>query len=195
MQYFYKYLTAVLAAMLLTGCTILMPGTPAVPAPAPVVESTETPILPDPLVPPEEEAQCAFVWASRRLPELTELLQAAFRNAQMEDIQADVSAYGENCLNPETKEIIRFATMRTDFYLNIAVEDIEDREALGRKLSTAMNVLQKFPSGTFPGPQPATVLIRFQNTDSSANLSFSIPEYEQALEDGLRGAALYSALD
>ena len=195
MRLFFNLLIGILAAALLTGCAILLPETPQPPAPEPIVEPTLTPILPDPLVPPEEEAQCAYMWASRHLPELTDLVQAAFRSAQMEDVQADVSAYGENCLDPETKDVIRFATMRSDFYLNISVEDIENRDALGRKLFTVMDILKKFPPDTFPGPQPAAVLIRFQSGDAITNLSFSMAEYEQALEDELRGAALFTALD
>jgi hypothetical protein len=182
--------------VVLGGCALLWePLNPGAVEPAPVVEPVETPFAFDPLEEPDPEVQCAYVWASRHLPEFTELLQAAYRTAQMDDVAADVSGYGENCLDPVTKQIVRYAIMRSDFYLNVTVGDIENRDALGQKLSTVMAVLQGFPAETFPGNQPSSILVRFESGEDSIILSFTMTAYEQALEDGLRGAALFEALD
>jgi len=183
-------------AVILSGCAGLWaPLNPAATEPEPVVETTDTPQPFDPLEGIESEVQCAYVWSSRHLPEFTELLQAAYRTAQMDDVAADVSGYGENCLDPVTKEIVRFAIMRSDFYLNITVDDIDNRDALGRRLTTVMTILQRFPANTFPGTQPPNVLIRFESGEDTAILSFSLERYEQAMADGLLGAALLDALD
>ncbi|HSV86730.1 MAG TPA: hypothetical protein VLH85_09140 [Levilinea sp.] len=195
----WNHLVRILAAniaLFLSGCAALWaPLTPGGAEPTPVVPPVETAPPYDPLAEAGPEVQCAYVWDSRPLPEFTLLLQAAYRTAQMEDVVANVSGYGENCLDPDTKEIVRFEIMRSDFYLSITVEDVDDRDALGRKLSTAMMILQRFPEGTFLGTQPPSVLVRFEGGENITNLSFSMAEYDQALGDGLAGAALFDALD
>jgi hypothetical protein len=183
-------------AVLLSGCAALLgPVNPNAPEPEP----TPDPAIPDPLFDPLEdpvaEVQCANVWASRHLPEFTELLQAAYRSAQMDDVAADVSGYGENCLHPETKEIVRYTIMRSDFYLNIFVPDLTNVDTLSRKLIGAMAILQRFPADTFPGTQPPNIFVRFDSGEETLNLSFAMTVYEQALEDGRRGAALMEALN
>jgi hypothetical protein len=196
MKNLFRLLLGASLAVVLSGCAAFWAPPPVEPV-EPGPDGSQDQVSPafDPLEPPELEVQCAYVWASRHLPEFTELLQAAYRTAQMDDVAADVSGYGENCLDPESKQIVHYAIMRSDFYLNITVENIENRDALGRKLSTVLAVLQKFPPNTFPGTQSPSILIRFESGENITNLSFSMAEYEQALEDGLRGAALYEALD
>jgi hypothetical protein len=181
---------------LLSGCAALLaPLNPDQPSPEPVVEPTVSDPEFDPLADPAADVQCASVWASRHLPEFTELLQAAYRSAQMDEVAADVSGYGENCLHPETKEIVRYTILRSDFYLNLGVPDLNDADALSRKLIGALAILQQFPADTFPGTQSPNIFVRFDSGEETLNLSFAMTDYEQALEDGRRGAALLEALN
>jgi hypothetical protein len=196
MRHFFGLLIAVALLLVLSSCAVWTPGEARLPdEPELVLEPTFTPDPFEPLVDSELEPQCAHVWASRPLPEFTDLLQAAYRSAGIDGVQADVSAYGENCVDVETKQIVRFMTMRSEFYLSVIAEDLESKDALSRQLISVMNVLQKFPADTFPGLEPNTVIIRFESGGEAAILSFRMDEFEQAIEDGLRGAALYEMLD
>jgi hypothetical protein len=196
MRYFFGLLIAVAFLAALAGCAVLAPGGTQLPDETePALEPTFTPDPFEPLVDSELEPQCAHVWASRPLPEFTDLLQAAYRSAGIDGVQADVSAYGENCVDVETKQIVRFMTMRSEFYFSVNAESLENKDALSRQLITLMNVMQRFPADTFPGLEPSTVIIRFESGEEAAILSFRMDEFEQATEDGLRGAALYEKLD
>jgi hypothetical protein len=196
MRYFFGLLIAVALLAALAGCAVLTPGGTQLPDETePALEPTFTPDPFEPLVDSELEPQCAHVWASRPLPEFTDLLQAAYRSAGIDGVQADVSAYGENCVDVETKQIVRFMTMRSEFYFSVNAENLENKDALSRQLITLMNVLQRFPADTFPGLEPSTVIVRFESGEEAAILSFRMDEFEQATEDGLRGAALYEKLD
>jgi hypothetical protein len=196
MRYFFGLLIAVALLAALAGCAVLTPGGTQLPDETePALEPTFTPDPFEPLVDSELEPQCAHVWASRPLPEFTDLLQAAYRSAGIDGVQADVSAYGENCVDVETKQIVRFMTMRSEFYFSVNAENLENKDALSRQLITLMNVLQRFPADTFPGLEPSTVIVRFESGEEAAILSFRMDEFEQATEDGLSGAALYEKLD
>jgi hypothetical protein len=196
MRRFYGLLIAIAVFITLTGCGMQLPGWAPEPTPTEsLVDPTAMPSAFDPLIEEDLEPQCAYVWASRPLPEYTDLLMAAYRSAGIEGVQADVSAYGENCVDVESKQILRFLTMRSEFYISLSVDDLENKDALSRQLMTVMAVLQRFPPDTFPGPEISTVVMRFESGDDSSILSFRMDEFEQALEDGLRGAAIYEALD
>ncbi|MEN4042369.1 MAG: hypothetical protein ROW39_08500 [Anaerolineaceae bacterium] len=179
----------------MSGCAALWAPLMPERAQPTVVTPVETATPYNPLEEPGGDIRCAYVWDSRPMPEFTLLVQAAYRTARMEHVVANVSGYGENCLDPETKEIVRFLMMRSDFYLSITVENVDDRDALGRELSAAMMVIKGFPDGTFPGTESPSVLVRFEGGENIINLSFSVAEFEQALEDGLAGAALLDALN
>jgi hypothetical protein len=196
MRRFYELLIAIAVLITLTGCGMQIPGwSPEPTTTEPVVDPTPTLSAFDPLIEEDLEPQCAYVWASRPLPEYTDLLMAAYRSAGIEGVQADVSAYGENCVDVESKQILRFLTMRSEFYISLSAEDLENKDALGRQLMTVLTVLQRFPPDTFPGPEPSTIVMRFESGEDASILSFRMDQFEQALEDGLRGAAMYEALD
>jgi hypothetical protein len=102
-------------------------------------------------------------------------------------------AYGENCIN-EMGEVVRFLAMETDYYVTLAVDDLEDKQALGEAIAKILQVLAGFPVGETPGPQPGYVGITFETSTEELRLWFTRRDAEAALENGLRGEELFNAL-
>ena len=143
---------------------------------------------------PGNSHTCAFVWATQPLPDLTAKVQSAIDAAGLPDIQATAQAYGENCLDSQTNQPAGFATLETDFHIIAQVADLTDLDNLGELLEKTLVVLDAFPVGKIPGPQPGYINISFQSGKDEANLSFSASEGKTARRLGLHGAALFEKL-
>lgn len=129
------------------------------------------------------EPACAWNWATQTLPELTDEVQSALDEAGM-SAEVTVTAFGENCLNPDGT-VRNFATMQTEF--DVAVEAVTDST-----IQDALRVLALFPVDETPGPQAGYVTIRF--TASGQRLRFLYNQGMEALNDNLTGDALLQAL-
>ncbi len=197
-------LAIVLAFILLTGCAplraISLNETPtSVPATETPAQPTRLPALTQVTSGPgfeegSEPANCAYVWDSRPLEMETNMVQAAFQARGMEDVSVRLQAYGENCIDPDTNQIVRFTTMETDFYLSIQTGSLEDTETMGNQLADSLQVLRAFPEDTFPGPMPGRVFASFNARGQIQNISFDMQQAGKALDKNLRGAALLEAL-
>jgi hypothetical protein len=137
---------------------------------------------------------CAWVWANQELIDLTGELARAFQDEGLSGLEIRASAYGENCLDPQTNQVVRFAAMQTDFYLVIAVEDTADHRTAGEWIARSLKVLEPFVPGKVPGPNPGYIGIRFVSATGEDNLWFQRAAAEDFLKSVKNGSELYDAL-
>jgi len=170
-----RRLTALLVALLLTACNLYRPGR---------VQETAPPT--DTL----DYHDCYYNWATQPLPDLSRQVQQAMEKAGLKGIKASAEAYGENCFDSQTNEVVSFSAMETDFKLSLEVPDLADTQALGDLVERILVVLDEFPTKSTPGPQPGYVGIHFGSGDQVLNLWFLIEKGKAARGEGLQGAAL-----
>jgi len=175
-----------LASILLTGCSL--PGTPELATTPPNTESSSA--EPETTYP----QACYFNWATQPLPELSSQVQSALEDAGLTGVAARAEAYGENCYDSQTNEVVYFAAMQTDFRVTINVPDLKDTERLGDLLEKVLIALDNFPTDKTPGPNPGYVGVTFQAGGEELNLWFTVSQGIQVRQQGLRGDALLKAL-
>ena len=149
---------------------------------------------PDTRTAPANSQNCAYVWATQPLPDLTAKVQSAVNAAGLTGVSVSAEAYGENCIDPQTNKVVDFATMETDFRFTAQVADLKNLENLGVVLEKVLIVLDAFPLGKIPGPQAGYINISFQSGKDESNLSFTAAAGKSARILGLRGAALFNKL-
>ncbi|NPV75851.1 MAG: hypothetical protein HPY59_05675 [Anaerolineae bacterium] len=161
---------------------------------------------PNPALPPQNEAlltttpetetggPCAYTWTTRSLPDVSEEATAAFNRAGLYHVEVKAEAYGENCVNTLTKSATSFTVMETDFRVIAKVEDIQDQDALGGILYRIIEALLSLPLDTYPGTRMGYAGVRFTDDVGEVNLWFELQAGREAVEQGLRGAALLEAL-
>jgi hypothetical protein len=169
-----------LALILLAACNL--PGRlPATGAPLP---PTDTPTA------TVSYRECGWQWATQPLPELSLQVEQALQAAGLPLAAAVAEAYGENCIDSRTNQVAYFAAMETDFRITLDADDLGDEAALGDLLEKTLVVLDGFPPGATPGPQPGYVGITFQAGGEELRLWFTVTDGESARALGLHGSAL-----
>jgi hypothetical protein len=169
----------ILTALLLVACNLPRNGTDLRAAPA-----TDTPV----------DQPCYFNWDTQPLPDLSAQVQAAMEAAGLKDITVRAEAYGENCYDSQTNEPVSFGAMETDFHITVKVADLVGKDNRGNLLEQILVVLDKFPTGTTPGPQPGYIGVSFRTGSDELNLWFTVTEGKSARDDELLGAALLDKL-
>jgi hypothetical protein len=139
-----------------------------------------------------ESVNCAFMWAKNPLPELSENFDQTLKET-LPNAEGYAEAYGENCVT-EAGEIARFLAMETDYHVTFIVDDLEDKQTLGKLVEAVMEVLAKFPTDDTPGPQPGYIGITFEAPNGSLRLWIMRTDVEAALDNGLYGEELFIAL-
>jgi hypothetical protein len=145
-------------------------------------------------VPAQDEILCAYQWASRPLPEISSALQEEVNSAGIENTAILAEAFGEDCIDPASGNVIRFLTMQTDIRIHTRVNQISDRESAGRLLAQYLEFISDIPPETLPGRQPGMIEIVFTASDGEFTLWFPLVDGENALIEGNTGADLISAL-
>lgn len=165
--------------LLLPACSLPRPASPAEALPA-----TETPA----------DHPCAFTWATQPLPEVSEKVQTAMDKAGLKDITVRAEAYGENCVDAQTNEVVSFGALETDLHMSVEVADLADEVALGNLAERILVVLDGFPPGSTPGPEPGYIGIHFTQGDQELNLWFLAQDGKAARGEGLHGRELFERL-
>jgi hypothetical protein len=137
---------------------------------------------------------CYYNWATEPLPALSANVQAAINAARLTDVSANAEAYGENCYDSQSNKPVSFSTLETDFYITVKVADLTDLSNLGNLLEKILNVLDSFPPGKIPGPQPGKIAVSFLTGNQKLNLTFTVPAGKSARLQGLHDAALFEKL-
>jgi hypothetical protein len=153
----------------------------------PVAPSTGTPTA------TTDVTQCAYMWATQSLPDLSGQVQAAMQANVQPEAEARAEAYGEDCVAPDGTRT-GFGAMETDYRITLKVTDLNDTAALGSLAEAVLKTLAGFPVGSTPGPNPGYVGIRYVAGDHELNLWFLRQEGQALLEQGLKGATLFDAL-
>ncbi len=195
--------------LLLAACDILYEPPVLPPTEAPAMIVTQVPATPQPTpdvsevsvtetpLPDEQPAapQCAYVWNVRPEPEIGAEVQAALREAGLVGVTVSAEAYGENCLDMITKQVLGFTVLQTDFRVQAVVLDLTDDEALGNWAAALLSGLNSFPRSAFPGPNRGIVFLQLSSGDSQRSWRINLREADQALAEGLRGAALLQTFE
>ena len=179
-----KLLMFLLISLFLVACNV----------PFSAVVVMDTPTYTPSLTPTVEPSVCAWVWATKPLPDLSSKVQAALESASLPVTNVFAEAFGENCVDSQTNQVTSFGAMETDFRITLQVKSLKDAEKLGSLLEQTLVVLDGFPTGSTPGSQPGIVGVTFQAGKETTNLSFTVTEGKAARDKGLRGAALLEAL-
>jgi len=190
MQTIFQLTTSILILFLLGSCRLSGIGQ-SLPEPAENPNTAPATVTVEPSQ-DDQSVNCAFMWAKKPLPELSESFDPTLKEA-LPNAQGYAEAYGENCVT-ETGEIAQFLAMETDFHITLRVEDLDDQQTLGKLIEDVMTVLAKFPPQDTPGPQPGYVGLTFEAPNDSLRLWVMRTDIEAALENGLQGEELFIAL-
>lgn len=150
--------------------------------------------IPTTVTAPDQAPQCAFTWASRSLPELSAQIEAAIKAARLTGVEITAVAFGENCIDAKTNQVDSFATMETDFHVTAKVSKLSNKNELGELLEKILIILDGYPVGKIPGPQPGYINVSFQAVDEQLNLMFLVTAGKSARTQGLHSAALLDEL-
>ena len=163
------------------GKTPLPSNTP-VPSPTPVPTFTPTPI------------SCAFAWTNQPLEEETARLQDVLVKNGWGSVQGMLMAYGENCLDVSTNRVVRFTPLQTDFYFTVPLSNLSRQDEMGFWAERLLQVAEQIPREELPGTTRGYMSILFENEEGQVRLWFPIEDGLKALENGLRGSALFLKL-
>ncbi len=146
-------------------------------------------------MPGQFKGVCSYVWASSPLPDVSSQLTTAFRQAKMPAVEVEASAYGENCLDISTNEVVGFKPQQIDFSILVGVEDLNDTQALGEWVVKILTVLETSPAASIPNTRTGQVNIDFQDLKkTTTSLSFLQSRGLELIKQGLRGTSLLGAL-
>jgi predicted small secreted protein len=155
----------------------------------------DSPATLPPLATEVQYQQCAFTWATDPLPDLSRQVQQTMLDHHLRGIEVIAEAYGENCLDGDTGDVLYFAALETDFRITVQVESLNDRQDLGNVLEEILIVLDAFPPGATPGPNPGYIGVSFTNGVDDLRLWFTVTEGESARALGLQGEKLLDELE
>ena len=121
----------------------------------------ETVITEPPAMEESGPAQCAYTWAYRDTPELTEKLDAAVK-ALNPTTSGRAQLFGEDCVYADGHST--FGAMETDFYVRSPADDLTNEEAFGNWMAQVMPIITEIPREELEGnyglrcavPLPAT---------------------------------------
>ena len=148
---------------------------------------------PEPAVSALPNEQCAWNWATQPLPDLSAKVEADMQANRLKDVTVRAEAYGENCITTAGK-VDHFAAMETDFHITAKVIDLTDKDDLGNLLEKILGVLDTYPTGKTPGPQPGYINISFRDGSDELNIKFIVTAGKSARASGYHGAALLGEL-
>lgn len=138
---------------------------------------------------------CAYVWDTMPLPEESAEIQVAFQRNGLGRAEVWATAYGERCVNVETKTTVGgFLIVQTDFHVRMPILDIADEDAMGRLVADMTRTVLSLPEGTFPGRQMGFMSIAFIQENEVFEVAFQLEDIETTLGEGLQGAALLQRL-
>lgn len=145
--------------------------------------------------PPPASKPCSLNWATQSLPDLSAQVQSAMETARLSNLRVIAEAYGEDCLDPQSNQVVSFTAMETDYLVTAQVKDLTARDQMGNLLESILMVIDDFPIGRTPGPQPGYIGVTFQAGDAELRLWFSRTDGVAARTQGLHGATLLEKLE
>ena len=146
----FRLITVLLLVLLLAACNLPMLTS------TPTLDTADLPTGVEITTPASGGGDCAWVWNSEPLPELSIQLQSAMEQAGLGDAAGRAIAFGEDCISADTGEVSYFAVKQTDFRFSLPVKDLTDLDAMGELVEGVLSVIDKFPPDDTPGPTGST---------------------------------------
>jgi hypothetical protein len=155
---------------------------------------TET-TLPSTLTPSAASGQsCYYNWATQFLSDLSARIQKDIDDSGLKGVTASANAYGENCYDINTNQVVSFASMETDIQVTAQVKSIKDTDDLGGLLERILAILEGLPTQSLSAGHLGYIGITYQAGAASMRLWFMDQDARAARERGLHGADLIAAL-
>jgi len=141
---------------------------------------------PAPEVPPAYDG-CAFVWANKDLPEISESLEAKIQ-AIDPNATARAAAFGEDCIYQDGHST--FGAIETDYYITTTVDDLSEYVVFGNWIAQTVPVVRSVSEAT-PGPRDGFIEYTYKSKENET-LSVRVPleKYDET-SSGLTGEELF----
>lgn len=137
---------------------------------------------------------CYYNWATQSLPDLSARIQKAIDDSGLKGVTASADAYGENCYDNVTNQVVSFASMETDIQATARVKSIQDTDDLGSLLERILAILEGLPAQSLSAGHLGYIGITYQAGEASMRLWFTDQDARAARGRGLHGADLIAAL-
>jgi hypothetical protein len=133
-----------------------------------------------------QNAGCSYAWAHRAFPDVAALAETAFIKAEITNTTIRVDAYGEDCFDNNTNQVVGFSAMTTDFYLTVQVDadKLEDQTALYNDLMKAYAALNTIPLDKMPA-LPGYLDINWLSGGEYKRFHAMFGQIQAALDKGL----------
>lgn len=142
-------------------------------------------------VPTEEPSAlqgCAYTWAYRDAPELTQTIDTKVKELNP-NAEVVATQFGEDCL--KTDGSVTFGVMQTDFKVRLPVEDLTKEDEFGNWIAQVMQAVIEIPREDIPGPNYGFVEFRFEKNEAEhITVRVQIQEYLNDAQ-GKSGADLF----
>jgi hypothetical protein len=134
------------------------------------------------------ESFCAFTWATKDAPELTQQFDNAVKSLNP-DASATVYFFGEDC-NYMDGTPPKFGVMETDFTVRLPVDDLAKEEKFGDWVAQVMEIVLQLPEDEIQGKY-GFVEFWFEKNDAE-HITFRVPisEYQNEVQ-GKTGVELF----
>ena len=136
--------------------------------------------------------QCAWVWASKSLPEVTSNLLNIFNNSEISDIEIHASGFGVNCSN-SAGSVQSFGMLCIDLSLKANVTSLDDPAYLGNILRPALVILKNLPPDTLPRTV-CQITIHLVGRENDKWFSTSMEILAHAIDSGSTGVEFFKSL-
>lgn len=131
---------------------------------------------------------CAYSWAYRDAPQLTQTLDAQVKELNP-NASASATQFGEDCHKADGS--VSFGTMETDFKVRLPVDDLTKEDEFGNWIAQVMQAVTAIPREEIPGPNYGFVEFWFEKTEAE-HIVFRVPIQEYLNNaQGRSGAELF----
>jgi len=131
---------------------------------------------------------CAYQWAHKDAPELTDSFDTAVK-ALNPEANGRAEFFGEDCLYINGTST--FLALETDFYTRLPVDDLSQEEDFGNWVAQVMEYMTQIPREDLQGPNYGFVEFRFEKNEAE-HIVFRVP-IQQYIDEaqGKSGAELF----
>ncbi|MBI9051948.1 MAG: hypothetical protein JEZ00_21210 [Anaerolineaceae bacterium] len=142
------------------------------------------------------EVQCTYVWTLKQDDDLSILFSSALPDSVSDSTELGVTWYGENCINIEKNELVRFYASTLEITVLFAEGDIQSEQWMGEQIVVLMDEIEEILLDR-PDLEEFPILLHFvfDFKGELQYLNFNLEAYRLAHDkNDLMGEELYSAL-
>lgn len=142
-----------------------------------------------------ENIDCVYVWSSRALPEVSTEINQTFRQLGLVEVEVEASAYGKDCLDSATNQVVDFVILQTDVYFQVSIENVNDPQLLGEWVERIAKVMiDKYKPGKIPGTTAGYYGFTFTNGVNMNELWSPREKVDNLIKESVKGRELFEAL-